>query len=268
MTDPAPGTDQINWIVKIIMVQKGNRYKCTGSLYKPTKVLTAAHCLYGKESSKLIDPNDIEVYAFDFKTNQEFAYRVKRTTVHPDYKSDLDMIIPKKFDLGLIELLDPVTPSIYGSLPKLVLVKNELNHLRIPGGPISFFGYGISITPRSYEKLFYGEGIAQSAETCYAAMLRNQFGNRSTCYKMPELESSVNFFCLLTGARSAGTLSGDSGGPATVYRDGKHYLVGVATAGNEKMKYEVAKFSLFETLDRSSTIRWLMEFDKNVDRDM
>lgn len=107
------GNDSRGWEA-VGRLDLGRRGFCTGALIAPHLVLTAAHCLYDRETGARIDPGHIEFRA-GWRNGRAAAYRgVRKAVVHPSYDfGGTERLGRVAFDLALIELDQPIRlPSI------------------------------------------------------------------------------------------------------------------------------------------------------------
>lgn len=85
----------------------GDELLCTASMIGPNLVLTAAHCLVD-DNGRLVDPHKIEFLA-GFRHTSALAYRrVSHFVIHPNYLKERNTLNAIKYDVGLIELDQPV----------------------------------------------------------------------------------------------------------------------------------------------------------------
>ena len=88
------------------------RNMCTGALIAPDLVLTAAHCVFDKQTGQRADATKIEFLA-GWRGGRASAYaNVKRAVVHPDYVFASDSAdIRVRNDLAVLQLTRPINKS-------------------------------------------------------------------------------------------------------------------------------------------------------------
>lgn len=85
---------------------------CTATLIAPSVVLTAAHCLYDKDTGKQVDTAVMEFRA-GWRNGRAVAYRnVKHALAHPDYVYGGEEKFQRvAYDLAVLELDQPIRLS-------------------------------------------------------------------------------------------------------------------------------------------------------------
>jgi hypothetical protein len=247
-----PGTKETEWVVGLY---NNGFFICSGFLVNQTKVVTASHCFRDQNNIngikvKIIDKD----YAVSKVEKHDGYIQYRAISNDPNEHAILaDKMLQNKLvsnDIAVVTLSTPagLAPE---SFPILVTKEKDLIDLGIPGGKFTFFGQSGNQKGDNKGKTSYGLGYSKGVIECSRAFSGN-------LYKLPPFtcKDTVTAFCKLSGARGQRLVPGDSGGPATVYRNGRHYVVGINRMKGEGGE-QAAQIDVFETFVSPAMASWL-----------
>jgi secreted trypsin-like serine protease len=202
-----PNAPEHDAVVALLQVQGNYAYFfCSGTLIRPDVVLTAAHCLKGKKANRVL-----AAVGNSLSAGQYTLYYSSSLTVHPQYNSrtmdnDIALLKLKNNVAGVTPV--PEAPATIG------LVQGE---------KLNFAGFGEQEDGTYGVKLQVDgtlDGFGCSATDC-------------NCQVPPGIPAHQICYKQSPPATGSGPCFGDSGGPAFVYRNGKAYVAGMTSYGDQ-----------------------------------
>jgi hypothetical protein len=204
------GTPDTSTAHKAVVALSVPPYMCTGTLITRDVVLTAAHCVDNYE----YNPSGIDVYFGNSLSSITASRDVSEVWVSDGWDSQL-----VKNDIAMIRL-SSLAPSYVTPIPPLP-TSLEVTTADI-GDPMEFVGYGETEDPYSSdEKLKVTNNLDH---VCTSAM---------GCYFGPGGSYTARTNTLCYDMQPGGPCSGDSGGPAFIFRNGQEYVAGITSYGDQ-----------------------------------
>jgi hypothetical protein len=177
---------------------------CSGTLVSPDVVLTAGHCLYGVSTSNIYVMFGDDVHSGNWLT-------VSEKKVHPSYSSD-----SSSYDIAMLRLAE-APPDGVQPIPPLPH-SIGIGQADI-GQPLEYVGFGVT------ENGGGGEKLTVSSDLNWVCT------NSGGCVVGLGIPAMENTIC--SDQIPGGPCSGDSGGPAFVIRNGREYVAGITSYGDE-----------------------------------
>ncbi|KAJ1924179.1 Brain-specific serine protease 4 [Tieghemiomyces parasiticus] len=163
--------------------------RCTGIHLADTWLLTAAHCVM-RDKRDVVEPTDVQVFC-DVDEAQPTLWGVADIHIHPLYKPD-----KPAFDLALLRILNATRPA-----PRVMIGSGPDGDAR-PGTELTQAGWGLRIPNTTIETLHnQTDAVAPYLHVRPAQLIA--------------LSNFLwgHFFYVSPWSTTAGTGSGDSGGP-------------------------------------------------------
>lgn len=192
-------------MVKLLRSEPGGfRFKCGGMLFRPNKVITAAHCIGEEKSLRVGDLAHVGGLTF----KQGLSSRIESIVVHPDWDP-----VTKRADIAVLTLANPRTTAKYDTINVRKMGINRDSSVPAVGTVLTFAGWGQTSGREGGEsvtRLRRANVTVAAWEDCVATGIARR----------APLPDGLEAFALCTSGAAEGTSAcgGDSGGPL-YYRD-------------------------------------------------
>jgi len=189
----------------VVAVDVAEKALCSGTLIGPRSVLSAAHCL---ENSRF--PGGFRV-GFGADLGSMTWVRAAVRAPHPGWDPET-----RANDIGILKLAAAPPPGVVPLAPlpaRLALKDADV------GSPVQFSGYGRTESGSVGARMQVHGTIAMLCPGPAPCVFLDR----------PVAPRSIAF-----EEKPGGPCSGDSGGPALLFRDGTEYVAGITSYGDEK----------------------------------
>ncbi|XP_034827728.1 serine protease gd-like isoform X1 [Maniola hyperantus] len=216
------------WQIALYQIQTvDSKYICGGTLVSHKHVITAAHCVTRKNSSKPVNKNTLTIYLgkHNLRTSVEGVEIrfVAEITVYPEYNKT-----PFARDLSVLRMRKSVEYTEFVRAACL-WPENQVALSNVIGKKGSVVGWGFDDTGVATEELSLVEMPVVDQETCirsYSAFF-DKFTDRDYTYCAGYRDGTDDE---LTGTRkSTSVCNGDSGGGMVFQMQGTWYLRGLVS---------------------------------------
>jgi len=188
----------------IVLILIGNKHTCTGIVFGKSKILTAAHCLFGYHDKKVSEKSLKVYYTRDLHADHHFRRSVSKIDIHPSYspapqRGKFVLASLDGADVAILELSEPHPQSARDAL--IVNSSSDMT-AAISAKPATVMAYGFG--PDSHESV----GLLRRG-IMFADRASIEFGKTTRLFAAPEKR-----------AHKVGVCFGDSGGGVFFTKDG------------------------------------------------
>jgi len=195
-----------NPLVVSLLIDTGERRlgACSGALWKPRIVVTAAHCVVTAGSTQVVAPSQVLVFRPGINRNNARPSAIGTHIVSPEgYRNSQDGFVNPN-DIAFIVLdVELATPAI-----SRLASEAEVSAMIASGTPMPFYGYGLTSFQGEISPIPFA---LNQRPLAYAGSNRYLFG---------------------TTAKNRGACQGDSGGPVVGTFQNELLLIGPIAGGS------------------------------------